>query len=86
MPTLEDNLQSIQRRRVAADLELIPEITLTDDQNAALDALCGLCPLIDEPNLVAKIVDINRPAAVSLMKQLPTTHPITRILEGRWPQ
>jgi hypothetical protein len=88
MPEIEDTIETIQRRRVLFDLELTPEIqaTMTVEQDAAIDSLREFCPLVDEPNLIAKIVDINRPAALALLQQLPATHPISRILEGRWPQ
>lgn len=78
---IEDSLASLQRRRVLADLELIPEITLTEAHNTAIDSLCELCPLVDEPNLIARITDIDQPAAVALLKQLPYTHAIFRLLE-----
>lgn len=86
MPLLEDNLQPIQRRRLVAQLELIPEFTLTDEQDAAIDSLCGLLPNADEPNILKLLAESDRSAAAALLAQLPTTHVITRIMEGRWPE
>jgi hypothetical protein len=78
---LEDSLDSIQRRRLRAQLDLADE--LSNDASAAIDEICLLLPVVDEPMILDRLDQANRPAVCSLLRRLPVTRVIERYLEGR---
>jgi hypothetical protein len=79
---LEDGPETIRRRRLLAQLDL-SFAELTAEQNAAVDVVCSLLPLVDEPQPLSLLPDESRPAVTELLRRLPQTHVITRLLEGR---
>jgi hypothetical protein len=83
---LEDSLESIVRRRVLAHLELTNEIqaTFTAAHVTAVDGICALVAQIDQPCPIDSIAVADRIAAQGFMRQLPTTHPISRYMKVDW--
>ncbi|MEX2171531.1 MAG: hypothetical protein WD851_19585 [Pirellulales bacterium] len=79
---LEDTLPMLHRRRVLQQLDLaFAELTAT--QSAAVDEICNMLTPADVPMPLDTIPIADRPEAHRLLRLLPTTHFITRFLEGR---
>jgi hypothetical protein len=81
---IEDDLASLQRRRLLAQLDL-PFADLSDEQSAAIDQICQLLPMADEPALLQHAVLRDRPSVCRMLRALPRTAPIERMLNGHWP-
>jgi hypothetical protein len=76
---IEDGPSEIRRLRLLGQLDL-RFTDLTAEQSAAVDALCNLLPLIDEPMILDRVVPSVRPQVCELLRRLPVTHEITRYL------
>jgi hypothetical protein len=81
---IEDDLASLQRRRLLAQLDL-SFVDLTGEQSGAVDRICQLLPMADEPALLQRVVLRDRSAVCALLRSLPRTSFIDRILNGHWP-
>jgi hypothetical protein len=83
--TLEHTLAGEQRRRVLAQLGL-QFAELTAPQSAAIDTICGVLPVADEPNILAKANDQQRTTIETQLAALPSTVEIQKLQAGHWPE
>jgi hypothetical protein len=78
--TLEDTPEMIRRVRVLDQIGL-RFVDLTPAQSAAVDSICQLAPLKDDPMILDFVAASDRGALIPLLRQLPESHEITRKIQ-----